>query len=523
MRRAATPALRRTAMRSFTRSGFAKEGETSFFGHFTESGRCVAARLARIRLNSALRTSGVVAGLVHSASAWPNLQKTHSESLGMSREQVIDVVNKQKIVQAIVHGQDMPRHDLVETLLQRQHQVELGALLSQAPVADIATALVSMPMADARTVWISVPAVRREEILRELPHSVSEQLMTDEPQPESDGQIIAFELVEGRLRKKQLTVRDSLQGLSPVWIDLLNSTKAERAAIGEHFGIDLPDQTQAGDLEVTSRFHVEDDDDIHLHSNFLLDREGQSRSVPVTFILHQGILFSIREEDLPVFRLQRRRAAIQKDYVTDCLDVLLDLYGADIEYSADSLEDIYSTLGEVGRHVLSEDITDADASSILADIAEEEDLNGRIRANIMDTQRAVSFLMRCKVLSSHQFDDAKQIFRNIESLNSHTAFLFDKINFLMDATIGFININQNKSVSQLTVFGVVFMPLNILAGIGGMSEFSMMTEGIPWPISYGGVIVAMALLGWATFAGVRIWERRKTRNRTKDKRRQAPA
>ena len=441
----------------------------------------------------------------------------------MSREQVIEVVNKQKLVKAMVHGQDMPRHQLVESLLHRQHEAERGALLARAPIADIATALVALPAAEARTLWAAVPVERREELLRELPESVSEHLMTEELQPESDSQIIAFELIDGRLRKKQLTLRDSLQGLSPVWIDLLNSTKAERTAIGEHFGIDLPDQTQAGDLEVTSRFHVEDDDDIHLHSNFLLDREGQSRSVPVTFILHQGILFSIREEDLPVFRLQRRRAAIQKDYVTDCLDLLLDLYGADIEYSADSLEDIYKTLGDVGRHVLSEAITDEDASSILADIAEEEDLNGRIRANIMDTQRAVSFLMRCKVLSSRQFDDAKQIFRNIESLNHHTAFLFDKINFLMDATIGFININQNKRVSQLTVFGVVFMPLNILAGIGGMSEFSMMTEGIPWQLSYGSVIVAMGLLGWATFVGVRAWENRKTRNRNKDKRRMSPA
>ena len=462
------------------------------------------------------------ATLGHPPPAMPYLRETHSESLGMSREQVIEVINKQKIVESLVHGQNMPRHQLVETLLQRQQKAELDTLLAHAPVEDIAAALMSIPIEYARSLWMSVPASRREELLRELPESVSEQLMTDEIQPESDSQIIAFELIEGRLRKKQLTRREPLQGLSPVWIDLLNSTKAERAYIGEHFGIELPDDTQAGDLEVTTRFHVDDDDDIHLHSNFLLDREGHSRSVPVTFIVHQGVLFSIREEDLPVFRLQRRRAAIQKDYVTDCLDVLLDLYGADIEYSADSLEDIYKTLGDVGRHVLSEDITDEDASSILADIAEEEDLNGRIRANIMDTQRAVSFLMRCKVLSSNQFDDAKQVFRNIESLNSHTAFLFDKINFLMDATIGFININQNKRVSQLTVFGVVFMPLNILAGIGGMSEFSMMTEGIPWQVAYGSVIVTMGLLGWATFAGVRMWENRKTRNRTKDKRRAAP-
>jgi magnesium transporter len=75
--------------------------------------------------------------------------------------------------------------------------------------------------------------------------------------------------------------------------------------------------------------------------------------------------------------------------------------------------------------------------------------------------------------------------RDIESLDGHTAFLFDKINFLMDAAVGFININQKKVIKRLTVVSVVFMPLNILAGIGGMSEFTMMTEGVPWPGAVG--------------------------------------
>jgi magnesium transporter len=73
----------------------------------------------------------------------------------------------------------------------------------------------------------------------------------------------------------------------------------------------------------------------------------------------------------------------------------------------------------------------------------------------------------------------------------HTAFLFDKIKFLMDATVGFININQNEVMKQLTVLSVVVMPLNVLAGVLGMSEFSMMTQGIPWPFHMG-----HSLSGW---------------------------
>jgi magnesium transporter len=321
-----------------------------------------------------------------------------------------------------------------------------------------------------------------------------------------DSKINVYELVDGKLKNLPIAGRKDLEGAKPIWVDLINSTKAERVFVGSHFGVELPDPLEATDLEVSARFHVDENDDIHLHSNFLLDREGNSRSVPVAFILHGGILFSLRNEELSVFRLQRRRALTQPGYVNDCVDLLLDLYGADVEVSADSLENTYAKLGVVGRHVLSEAITDQEAAGILADIAEEEDQNGRIRSNILDTQRALSFLMRGRLLTSEQISDAKQILRNIDSLNSHTAFLFDKINFLMDATIGFININQNKRVNQLTVFSVVFMPINILAGVGGMSEFSMMTEGTPWPLAYGSFLIGSAFVGWFTFVMLKRFE-----------------
>ena len=228
--------------------------------------------------------------------------------------------------------------------------------------------------------------------------------------------------------------------------------------------------------------------------------------------LHHDILFTVRNEELPVFRLQRLRARNQPGYVSDAKDVLLDLYGADIEYSADSLEEIYAALGQVGRQVLSETMTDAEASGILADIAEQEDLNGRIRSNILDTQRMVSFLMRGRFISPEQVNDAKEILRDIESLNSHTTFLFDKINFLMDTTVGFININQNQRVSVLTTVSVVFMPLNVIAGMGGMSEYSMMTQGLPWPLAYGAFSVGMVMVAWVTFIVLRFFEKRKTKS-----------
>jgi magnesium transporter len=433
----------------------------------------------------------------------------------MSLERITELLKKQKLVEGMVHGQTMPRHQLVETIVHRKHVAEIQNLLARLPTGEIGSILESLSVEDAQFLWKQLPDTRENDVLWEVSESLREQLVGSREPGFSESQINAFELVDGKLRQVAISARGEMASVRPIWIDLLNATKTERAFVGEHFGLELPDPGEATDLEVSSRFHVEENNDIHLHSNFLLDREGNSRSVPVVFILHTGILFTIRNEELPVFRLQRRRARTQPGYVSDSFDLLIDLYGADVEYSADSLEDIYVTLGKVGHKVLSQTMSDEDAAAILADIAEEEDLNGRIRSNILDTQRALSFLMRCKVLSQSQFDDAKQILRDIESLNSHTAFLFDKINFLMDATIGFININQNKRVSQLTVFGVVFMPINILAGIGGMSEFSMMTSGVPWPLAYGSFVVGMGLVGWATYAALKHVESRRAKGSMK--------
>ena len=138
---------------------------------------------------------------------------------------------------------------------------------------------------------------------------------------------------------------------------------------------------------------------------------------------------------------------------------------------------------------MQEELSDQDAAVALNAIAHEEDLNGRIRRNMMDTRRAVSFLMRGRLLNAEQFEEARQIMRDIESLDGHTAFLFDKINFLMDATVGFININQNKIIKIFSVASVAFLPPTLIASIYGMN-FKVLPE-LDWSFGYPLAIVMM--------------------------------
>lgn len=429
----------------------------------------------------------------------------------MSLQAIIELLNKQKIVETMVRTQGSRRHDLVETVVHRQHLAELQATLARLPAAEIGRIIDALSIEDAKRLWEQVGREREDDILCEVSMSRGEQLAGPREPRLNKGQINAYLLIDGRIRIVDVTCRNDLQNIQPIWVDLLGTSRAERSWIAQHFGLALPDPDDLTDLEVSARHYVEESDEVHLHCSFLLDKEGDSRSVPVAFIVHKDILFTVRDADLPVFRLQRLRARSQPGAITNCKDLLLELYGADVEYSADALEDTYATLRRVGQEVLSENVSDSDAARILADIAQEEDLNGRIRSNMLDTQRAVSFLLRGKFLSDAQAVEAREILRDIDSLNSHTAFLFDKINFLMDATVGFINVNQNRRVSQLTVAGVIFMPLNVLAGIGGMSEFSMMTQGIPWPMAYSAFMVCMGIVGWATYSILKYYESRKAR------------
>ena len=325
-----------------------------------------------------------------------------------------------------------------------------------------------------------------------------------------------FSLANGRLFQEEIESLEELSRFQPIWVDLESPTLEEKRWIKQYYGLSIPEDAMDEDIEESARFYEEDNGELHIRSDFLVADESDPRTVRVAFILNQhnaelksrGVLFSIHDEDVPVFRLLRMRARRAPGLIEDAKEVLLKLFDADAEYSADTLEDIYVDLEKVSRRVLAGNMTDALAGEVLGAIARHEDLNGRIRRNMMDTRRALSFMMRSKMLNAEQFEEARQIHRDIDSLDSHTAFLFDKINFLMDATVGFININQNKIIKIFSVASVALLPPTLVASVYGMNlkfpELEFLGGfGYPYTVS---VMVASALVpmwyfykrGWLT-------------------------
>ncbi|MBI5718150.1 MAG: magnesium/cobalt transporter CorA [Burkholderiales bacterium] len=316
-----------------------------------------------------------------------------------------------------------------------------------------------------------------------------------------------FTLANGRLFQEEIgsaeELSQSLAHLQPVWVDLEAPSAEEKGWIRSRFDLAIPDDIVETDLEESARFYEEDGGQLHIRSDFLIDDDVAPRNVRVAFILYRKVLFSIHAEDLPVFRLLRLRARRIPALIEDAKDVLLKLYDADAEYSADALEGIYDQLERVSARVLKEDVNDRTAAEVLAAIAREEDVNGRIRRNVMDTRRALSFMMRSRMLNAEQFEEARQILRDIDSLDSHTAFLFEKINFLMDAVVGFININQNKIIKIFSVASVALLPPTLIASIYGMNFKHMPELDQPW-----GYPFAIALMGASVVAPF-IYFRRK--------------
>ncbi|MBU2285075.1 MAG: magnesium transporter CorA, partial [Gammaproteobacteria bacterium] len=211
-----------------------------------------------------------------------------------------------------------------------------------------------------------------------------------------------FTLANGRLVQEEIESLEELSQFHPIWVDLESPSIEEKRWIKQYYGLSIPEDAMDEDIEESARFYEEDNGELHIRSDFLIDDDEDPRSVRVAFILNQhntelrsrGVLFSIHDEDVPTFRLLRMRARRAPGLIEDAKEVLLKLFDADAEYSADTLENIYDELEIAGKKVLEGNVSDELAGEVLGAIARQEDLNGRIRRNVMDTRRAVSFMMR---------------------------------------------------------------------------------------------------------------------------------
>jgi magnesium transporter len=256
------------------------------------------------------------------------------------------------------------------------------------------------------------------------------------------------------------------------WIDAHDPSDNERSQLQAFLRTTLPESDDVEEIESSARYFT-DNIGIHVRSLFLAQSEGRHYTVTVAFILQNERLITLREGNLADFRLLRMRARHGQVKAHSPQELLVIMFEQKVENLADALEDIHRKLEDVSYLVL--EVLDSDLEDAIDQLAKLEDSNGKIRLCLMDTQRSISFLQRHLRNHPDLQETSREITRDVDTLMSHTTFLFDKINFLMDSTQGFINIAQNKIIKIFSIAAVVFLPPTLVASIYGMN-FQYMPE-----------------------------------------------
>jgi magnesium transporter len=278
------------------------------------------------------------------------------------------------------------------------------------------------------------------------------------------------------------------------WIDVLSPTEEETRQLESLLKTEVPEAEDYEEIEDSSRCYV-DQNGIHVSSLFLAQVEGKYETRSVACILRPERLITIRAERMADFRLFRMRAKRGHIECASPATLLISLMEQKVENLADIVEHLHHQLEKISNPVLREEITNPEA--VVSELALAEDSNGKARLCLMDTHRDVSFLQRHLKGETPLHDTCREIAKDIDTLMSHTTFLFEKINFLMGFMQGYINIQQNKIIKIFSIAAVVFLPPTLVASIYGMN-FDAMPE-LHWMFGYPFALVLMVIAGIAPY------------------------
>lgn len=305
-----------------------------------------------------------------------------------------------------------------------------------------------------------------------------------------------------KLKNKHLAkIHNEVDIKSAVWIDLIEPEEADREIVHTQLGQNLATSIELDDIEASARF-FEDKQGLHVHSFFFYaDAEDRAGNSTVAFTINNGRLFTLRERDLPAFRLYRMRSRYQEMADGNAFEILLDLFEVKVEQLADEIENIYSELEELSFIIMNRGAQEHYDEAITT-LAELEDTAWKVRLCLMDSQRALNYLVRRAKMPQNQLEQTREVVRDIESLIPHNESLFQKVNFLMQAATSFINIEQSRIIKIFSVVSVVFLPPTVVASAYGMN-FDFMPE-THWDFGYPMALGLMLVAGLAPYVYFKV-------------------
>jgi magnesium transporter len=302
---------------------------------------------------------------------------------------------------------------------------------------------------------------------------------------------------ENRLRiSRKLDTIKTIDLNQLIWIDLNDVSDEIETELEQFLKIYIQEDEEIEEIEMSSRY-MQTDDSIVANSNFL---QTDYTLEPVSFILKNGILVSVRNRELKSFNETVKKIyANSRNFLTG-YHVLVTLFETRVEYDADMIEDATDLITQLSKTLNTEDDLDQDILIRIKDMQEKVMI---IRQNIMDKQRVVSNMMKCNFFPEDLRPRLTMIIKDINSLFEYTRFGFDRLDYLQDTFLGLVNLQQNKIIKIFTVVSVIFMPPTLIASIYGMN-FKFLPE-LNWTYGYPFSILLMI-----AFSGiVLIYFRRK--------------
>jgi magnesium transporter len=310
--------------------------------------------------------------------------------------------------------------------------------------------------------------------------------------------IVGFAPEGGRLR----AVGESLGDLHRLaWIDLLNPTADEETTLEAQLGVDVPTREEMQRLEVSGRLYKEDD---ALVMTAILPARGDSDDLlmaPVTFVLVGGKLVTVRYHEPRAFKTFPQRAAESNLGCVSGETVLVALLEATIDHMTDILERAEEEVDAISRDIFRGDPTKSanrNLMNTLQLIGRKGDLCSNIQVGVLSLERLTGFFgqeLAEKAEGKELRRRVKTLEHYLQSLSGHASFTSQKVTFLLDATLGIINIEQSNIIKIFSIAAGIFLPPTLIASIYGMN-FSFMPE-LRWQHGYlfaGVLMLASALL-----------------------------
>ena len=280
-----------------------------------------------------------------------------------------------------------------------------------------------------------------------------------------------------------------------VWIDLVAPTQEEERRVESVLGVEVPTREEMQEIEISSRLY-EENGALYMTATIVAkaDTEHPEASA-VSFILAGDRLVTVRYAEPQPFALFSARCQRAPGAYSRGEAVLAGLLDSLIDRIADVLERIGLEVDDISHEIFEHSARPSggsDFQDILRRLGRRGDLTSKVRESLVSVGRLLMFLTQASAAQKIAKDlrnRLRTMSRDVLSLTDHASFLSSKINFLLDATLGMINIEQNAIIKIFSVVAVVFLPPTLIASIYGMN-FAYMPE-LQWPFGYPMALLLM--------------------------------